>query len=385
MTLPKYLFLLLLLMGAFVRSAVAALATGDTTGTSYAINLASSQSHFTPDDLPRLEVLQANRVYTTVFRKDGITWQRLRVGIFESLPEAKAARAGLEAHYPDAWIAEVSPAERRASRETVLGMDVPGDAAIPEVAMQVTPTEPSAGNPDRVRGAVTSVGHVLAETATTGSEAANPPVSEWLSLAGAEYGDDNAYYYAGLLVPFPGSDLGNGFVQRYWLDWLEYEYDNATDTVRARAPGASVALGYGRAAAEGAWSAYLGAVWRDTDLSPDDPGSDVRGTQWGLNIGLQGDRRLGDDWHVNGIASFTTGTSSYWTRGRLTRRLASGYTPGLELVLHGNDDYSAWQAGIVILDIRLAAQTLLGLKGGARKNDSQSTGGYFGIELAHAF
>ncbi len=35
-----------------------------------------------------------------------------------------------------------------------------------------------------------------------------------LALAGAEYGVDNAYYYAGLLVPFPGSDLGNGFVQR---------------------------------------------------------------------------------------------------------------------------------------------------------------------------
>ena len=36
-----------------------------------------------------------------------------------------------------------------------------------------------------------------------------------LALAGAEYGGDNGYFYAGLLVPFPGSDLGNGFVQRY--------------------------------------------------------------------------------------------------------------------------------------------------------------------------
>jgi hypothetical protein len=51
--------------------------------------------------------------------------------------------------------------------------------------------------------------------------------SAWLSLlyrllatgmqarAVAEYGGDNSYYYAGLLSPFPGSDLGNGFVQRY--------------------------------------------------------------------------------------------------------------------------------------------------------------------------
>ncbi len=36
-----------------------------------------------------------------------------------------------------------------------------------------------------------------------------------LARAGAEYGGDNSYYFAGLLAPFPGSDLGNGFVQRY--------------------------------------------------------------------------------------------------------------------------------------------------------------------------
>ena len=56
----------------------------------------------------------------------------------------------------------------------------------------------------------------------TGQSAA----ADRLALAGAEYGDDNAYFYAGLLVPFTDSDLGNGFVQRYWLDWLQYEYNN---------------------------------------------------------------------------------------------------------------------------------------------------------------
>ena len=136
-----------------------------------------------------------------------------------------------------------------------------------------------------------------------------------LALAGAEYGGDNAYYYAGLLAPFPGSNLGNGFVQRYWVDWLRYEYDNSSQTITAKAPGVAVALGYSRSAASGSISVYAGPVYRNTNLSPDDPESDVRGAQWGVNLSLQAESRFDERWRANGIASYTTGTASYWTRG----------------------------------------------------------------------
>jgi Cellulose biosynthesis protein BcsS len=88
-----------------------------------------------------------------------------------------------------------------------------------------------------------------------------------LALAGAEYGGDNAYYYAGLLVPFPGGDLGNGFVQRNWVDWLRYEYDNGTRTITAKAPGAVVALGYTKSAEPGSMNVCAGPVYRNTDFS----------------------------------------------------------------------------------------------------------------------
>ena len=57
----------------------------------------------------------------------------------------------------------------------------------------------------------------------------------------------------------------------------------------------------------------------------------------------------------------------------------------MEAVFHGNDDYATWQAGVVMLDIRLAQGTSLGLKGGARKNDGENIGAYLGIELARSF
>ena len=206
-----------------------------------------------------------------------------------------------------------------------------------------------------------------------------------LALAGAEYGDENGYYYAGLLAPLPGSDLGNGFVQRYWVDWLRYEYDNGTRTVTAKAPGAAVALGYTRSAGPGSFSVYAGPVYRNTDLSPDDPKSDVRGAQWGVNLSLQAESSFDERWRANGIASYTTGTASYWTRGRLTRGFYTHHEIGVEAIFHGNDDYNAWQAGLVVLGFQPAPRTSLGFKAGTRKTSGEDFSGYIGIELARDF
>jgi hypothetical protein len=206
-----------------------------------------------------------------------------------------------------------------------------------------------------------------------------------LALAGAEYGGDNGYYYAGLLVPFPGSDLGNGFVQRYWVDWLRYDYDNSNRTITAKAPGAAVALGYAKSAEPGSFSVYAGPVYRNTDLSPDDRNSDVRGAQWGFNLSLQAERKLNERWRANGIASYTTGTTSYWTRGRLTRSFYTHHDIGMEAIFHGNDDYAAWQTGLVVLGFQPAPHTSLGFKAGARKTSGEDLSGYIGIELARDF
>jgi hypothetical protein len=345
---------LLVLLGFTSQSAVADRAKEGTGDNSYAINLASTQRDLTAYELPHLDILHTHRVYTVSFVKDGKSWQRLRLGFFNSRSEANSALDELKADYPDAWIAEVSADERQNASGPVIAVSEPHNV------MQT-----GTGNPPPPEG--------------------KAPPAERLALAGAEYGDKNGYYYAGLLVPFPGSNLGNGFIQRYWLDWLQYEYDAGERTIKAKAPGASVAVGYGKAVAAGAWSVYLGPVWRNTDLSPDDRDSDVRGTQWGMNLSLQGNRKIGEDWRVNGIASFTTGTDSYWTRGRITRKLLSGYAAGLEVIFHGNDDYSAWQAGAVLLDIRLAQQVSLGLKGGARESSGEDMGAYLGLELARSF
>ena len=357
---------------------------------SYAINLASSRQHFTAADLHNRDILLHYRVYTAPLVKDGKNWNRLRIGFFEDMDTANTALDEIKAFYPDAWIAEVSADESLESSKTVIGFDKPDTIDKNQEFTRTVSSDIKLDTIDEkhdLSGTDTdiSTSHAIVKSGNQTSAEWNASTPRKLLLAGADYGGDNAYYYAGLLVPFSGSDLGNGFVQRYWLDWVSYEYETWNHTIKARAPGASVAVGYGNAAERGAWSLYLGPVWRDTDLSPDDPDSDVRGTQWGVNISLQGDRSVAENWRAGGIASFTTGTASYWTRGRLTRKLASGHAAGIEAVFHGNDDYSAWQAGLLLQDFHPAPQTLLGLKCGARKTRGEDIGGYIGIELSRTY
>jgi len=390
----------MVLLGFTSYSAIAEQVKKGADDYAYAINIASTLGPVRADALPELEVLRSHRVYTTSFVKDGKTWHRLRVGFFKSRTDANVVLVQLKPHYPDAWIADVSGDEKQNLSKTTLSVRksnvIAETGAEPPLVKRSSEVEQrglasaESGDVDDKQDYSKPVPGISKPIAVTKTGTQSSPITrsshvDRLALAGAEYGDKNAYVYAGLLVPFRGSDLGNGFVQRYWLDWLQYEYDNGSRTIKAKAPGASVAVGYGKAVTAGSWSIYMGPVWRDTDLSPDDKGSDVRGSQWGANVSLQGDRRLGEDWHANGIASFTTGTDSYWTRVRLTRKLQSGHAVGLEAVFHGNDDYSAWQAGVVMLEIRLTPETALGVKGGARKTDGDNTGAYIGFELGRSF
>lgn len=94
--------------------------TGETLTFPYVINLASSIQPFNADTLPGLEQFASYRLYTTLFNKDGKTWQRLRLGFFENNAAATAVMNNLKSDYPDAWTAKASNDERMQSGETMI-------------------------------------------------------------------------------------------------------------------------------------------------------------------------------------------------------------------------------------------------------------------------
>jgi hypothetical protein len=54
--------------------------------------------------LARLELLEGHRLYRRTVVADGVVWERLRLGDFARIEDARAALQALRSSYPDAWI-----------------------------------------------------------------------------------------------------------------------------------------------------------------------------------------------------------------------------------------------------------------------------------------
>jgi len=117
---------------------------------SYVINLASSIQPFLPESLPQLGEFSTYRLYTTQFNKDGKTWNRLRLGFFKSVAAATAVMNRLKRHYPQAWVAKASAAERKRSVDSVL-VRVQGAAVTPPVQGRQIPEKTETQPASRLR------------------------------------------------------------------------------------------------------------------------------------------------------------------------------------------------------------------------------------------
>jgi hypothetical protein len=205
-----------------------------------------------------------------------------------------------------------------------------------------------------------------------------------LALMGGELGNDSYYSYAGVVLPGPGNDSGNGLRQRYWVDAYGYEYDSGSARIEASAYGLEAALGYSASNDKGWASAFLGLRYTDTDLTPDDNAASARGSQVGVKLDLQGEREIATDWRGNVILSYTNEQRSYWTRARLMHALSARHSLGAEFVVGGNDESRSRSVGAVFTFQPAASPWSIGLKGGYR-HDSDDAGGYGGIELGYGF
>jgi tetratricopeptide (TPR) repeat protein len=86
----------------------------------YAINLQSSVDKFSASKLPRLDVFEDYRLYTTRFKHKGRIWNRLRLGFFPDRKAAEKVIALVKGAFPKAWITRVSRTERIRSAERML-------------------------------------------------------------------------------------------------------------------------------------------------------------------------------------------------------------------------------------------------------------------------
>ena len=206
-----------------------------------------------------------------------------------------------------------------------------------------------------------------------------------IALAGMEVSRDDQYAYLGAVLPLPGQRLGNGFVQRYWIDYIGYRYQqSALQDIDAKVLGGEAALGFQQAESGSWWGAYLGARYANTRLSPDDPGNDDRGPRWRAKLQIEGETSLAGNWRINGILSHQIANDDYWARVRLQTTFKNKWHVGPEFVAQGDSNYSAQKLGAYVGNIWLGGSALT-LKAGVNNPEDFSRSMYAGAELYMPF
>lgn len=211
---------------------------------------------------------------------------------------------------------------------------------------------------------------------------------QWLGLTGLELAEQsNAYAFAGAVAPLDSNAaIGQGWVQRYWLDWVKYQFDSQGERVQAKAPGFSASLGYQQSDSTGFWAAYAGAGYRKTTLTPDRPNAEVRGSQSSLQLLGELDRRFAQDWRFAGAIQFSAGPDSYWSRAKfLNKSSSAAYWQGIEIVYQGDPDYKAYKLGLVFDELPVGKDVSANFKVGANKTRGLKAIGYVGIEFVGMF
>ena len=211
---------------------------------------------------------------------------------------------------------------------------------------------------------------------------------EWLGLTGLEVGEESsAYAFAGAIAPLaPDTALGQGWVQRYWLDWVKYRFDSEGEEVRAKAPGFSAAVGYQQSQPKGFWAAYAGVGYRNTALTPDRPNATVRGSRSSLSLLGELDHRLAQKWRFSGAVQYSLGPDSYWSRVKfLNKPSTATFWQGIEVIFQGDPDYKAYKLGLVLDELPVGNGITANFKVGANKTKGLERAGYVGIEFIGYF
>jgi hypothetical protein len=207
-----------------------------------------------------------------------------------------------------------------------------------------------------------------------------------LFTGGEVSGHHNNYGQVGMIVPLPGSTLGNGWATRGVVDGLTYKYDESGANIDADAIGGQLTVGYQSSGEPGWWALYSGPSYRYTDLSPKDPANRARGSDFSWIVLAEGERKLTQDFKVNLSGNYLiSGNDAFWTRARLLYRVSGEMFFGPEGVWQGDNQYHAWQIGAGLFGIPLDQNTMLGVKGGMRKSDHFTASPYGGLEVGYKF
>lgn len=204
-----------------------------------------------------------------------------------------------------------------------------------------------------------------------------------LILSGADTSKNASYYYLGYIKPLQGSELGKGFVSRFWLDYISYDYASINSRVEATAPGVSYSIGYQKSLETFTFGAFLGAEIRKTELSPIDNSNEAEGTIISPLISVEAQNKFSNFSVLNFNASLRPNIMGYWTRVSLG--FGDKFKTGPEVTIQGDSTYQIKRYGWFINGIDIGNQTYIGGSLGMIKADGVSNLPYVGLNFVKSF
>jgi hypothetical protein len=224
-------------------------------------------------------------------------------------------------------------------------------------------------------------GQAAADGRSTKAQTAQDAPQQGVWFGGVDVVTGATYTFDGVIVAFNRDISKDGWALRAYGSRVDFDQDPGD----GRGWQGDLMLGYlfNRGAFSG--GVYLGADYQNYKLSPDDPTTSVRGTEWGFKVA--GDVATSDDrpLYFALAGSYSTAFDSYWSRVRVGHN-RNHVIYGIEGSAFGNEDFDAQRLGAFLtfqvplrpstpLEVTLAAGHQFANDSKSGSTTSTSTGG----------
>jgi hypothetical protein len=210
--------------------------------------------------------------------------------------------------------------------------------------------------------------------------------ADQLVLAGATGAEGNHYNYLGYIQAFGGELDASGFRARAWADTLEYEYGLATlGKVEADAVGGKLMVGYQWVGASDTFAVWGGAIYRDTDLTPNDPNNESAADTVDGTLLAEYSHKFGTGASILMAAGGEPGFDSYWTRFFPAFHFGKSVKVGPDASWMGGESWRKQQMALTVDGIPLGGGVHLSLAGGRERDQTQVYENFGRLGLSVAF
>lgn len=206
-------------------------------------------------------------------------------------------------------------------------------------------------------------------------------------FGGVNAKEDVWYAYLGGVHALNGDLDTDGWLIRAMIGGGEVDYQagGAVGNVDSDIFDADLMVGYHIFEGRNRYTGYIGANYRDNDLSPNDPGNSTSGDEFGAKIQLEANSWMGDMWNLDAIGSYSTAYDTYWARARFGYAWSGNLLIGPEGVVSGDDEYDEQRIGVFVSGMQLGAIDVSASVGYADTSRGGDDSIYGGIEFSTRF